>query len=140
VKYGALKQEGGRLEIVWRLEPDAPGGPRLVPDWRESGCVMPAEPPGRGYGRQLIERALAMTLGTKADLAFGSDGVTCRIAIPLGPRPARAHSSKARSTAPPRQTVRAARPPWCARAVHGQNAYLRSHRAYEEALESHAGG
>jgi two-component system CheB/CheR fusion protein len=90
VKYGALKQEGGRLDIAWRLEQDALGGARAVLDWRESGCVMPAEPPGRGYGRQLIERALAMTLGTKAHLAFGGDGVTCRIVIPLGPRPARA--------------------------------------------------
>jgi hypothetical protein len=31
-----------------------------------------------------------MTLGTEADLVFGEDGVTCRIVIPLGPRPARA--------------------------------------------------
>jgi two-component system CheB/CheR fusion protein len=90
VKYGALKQEGGRLDVAWQLEPDAPGGPFVVLDWRESGCVMPAEQPGRGYGRHLIERALAMTLGTKADLVFGGDGVTCRIVIPLGPRPSRA--------------------------------------------------
>ena len=46
---------------------------------------MPAEPPRSGYGRHLIERALPMTLGTKADLTFGGDGVACRIAIPLGP-------------------------------------------------------
>jgi two-component system, chemotaxis family, CheB/CheR fusion protein len=90
VKYGALKQEGGRLEVRWRLEPDGADGPRVVLDWKESGCVMPAEPPGRGYGRQLIERALGMTLGTRAELAFGGDGVTCRIATPLGPRPAKA--------------------------------------------------
>ncbi|HYH44381.1 MAG TPA: PAS domain-containing protein, partial [Thermoanaerobaculia bacterium] len=57
VKYGALTQEGGRLQVAWRLEPAAAGGPQVVLDWRESGCVMPAEPPGRGYGRQLIERA-----------------------------------------------------------------------------------
>lgn len=84
VKYGALKQEGGRLDVAWRLEPDATGRPLVVLDWCESGCVMPAEPPGHGHGRHLIERALAMTLGTKTDLAFGSDGVTCRIVIPLG--------------------------------------------------------
>jgi two-component system CheB/CheR fusion protein len=93
VKYGALKQEGGRLDVVWRLERDALSGPLVVLDWRESGCVMPAEQPGRGYGRHLIERALAMTLGTKADLVFGGDGVTCRIVIPLGPRPSQAAPS-----------------------------------------------
>jgi hypothetical protein len=34
-----------------------------------------------------------MTLGTKEDLVFGGDGVTCRIVIPLGPRPFRAAST-----------------------------------------------
>jgi hypothetical protein len=34
-----------------------------------------------------------MTLGTKADLVFGGDGVTCRIVIPLGPRPFRTASA-----------------------------------------------
>jgi two-component system, chemotaxis family, CheB/CheR fusion protein len=90
VKYGALKQESGRLEVVWRLEPSVAGSPRVVLDWKESGCVMPAELPGRGYGRQLIEQALAMALGTRAELTFGGDGVRCRIVVPLGPRPARA--------------------------------------------------
>ena len=88
-KYGALKQDGGHLEVRWRLEGQAPDGPRVVLDWQESGVVMPAEPPRRGYGRQLIERALALTLGTGAELTFGADGVACRIVIPLGRRPSR---------------------------------------------------
>jgi two-component system CheB/CheR fusion protein len=62
----------------------------VVLNWEESGCVMPSEPPRRGYGRQLIERALTMTLGTEAELTFGADGVRCRIEIPLGSRPSRA--------------------------------------------------
>ena len=31
-----------------------------------------------------------MTLGTKADLVFGADGVTCRVVVPLRLRPTRA--------------------------------------------------
>jgi two-component system CheB/CheR fusion protein len=87
VKYGALKQEGGRLAILWRLEPDAAAGPRVLLDWRESNCVMPSALSGRGYGRRLIEQALGHTLGTRAELTFGTDGVACRIAVPLGRRP-----------------------------------------------------
>jgi two-component system CheB/CheR fusion protein len=87
MKYGALKQAGAHLDVRWRVEPEAPGGPRVVLDWRETGVAMPQEPPGRGYGRHLIERALTMSLGTTAELDFKPDGVCCRIVIPLGERP-----------------------------------------------------
>ena len=59
--------------------------PALVLDWRESGVSMPPEPPRRGYGRQLIERALTFTLQAKTELTFGADGVSCRIEMPLQP-------------------------------------------------------
>jgi two-component system, chemotaxis family, CheB/CheR fusion protein len=45
--------------------------------------AMPATPPKRGYGRQLIERALSYTLGAQSDLLFGADGIICRIEVPL---------------------------------------------------------
>lgn len=87
VKYGALKGESGRLEIHWRVEPGAAGGSLLVLDWRESGVAMPPEPPRRGYGRELIERALAYTARAKTRLSFGADGVHCRIEMPLPAQP-----------------------------------------------------
>jgi two-component system CheB/CheR fusion protein len=85
-KYGALGQENGRLEVRWHIAPDVPGGPRVVLHWIESGVAMPPEPPGRGYGRQLIERALAHTMGAQAELVFGPDGIRCRIEVPIGSR------------------------------------------------------
>jgi two-component system CheB/CheR fusion protein len=88
-KYGALKQENGKLAIGWRVEPDGRGAPALVLDWRESGCVMPAEEPRSGYGRRLIEKALGHTLGTPGELTFTEDGVHCRIQVPLRRRPDR---------------------------------------------------
>jgi hypothetical protein len=39
--------------------------------------------PGRGYGRELIERALAYTARARTQLIFGEDGVACRIEMPL---------------------------------------------------------
>jgi two-component sensor histidine kinase len=45
-------------------------------------------PPGearRGYGRQLIERALPYQLGAHTRLDFLSDGVHCTIAVTIKP-------------------------------------------------------
>lgn len=85
VKYGALKAEAGRLEIRWAVERGAGDAPLLVLDWRESGVVMPQDVSRRGYGRELIERALTYTARAKARLSFGADGVVCRIEMPLAP-------------------------------------------------------
>jgi two-component system CheB/CheR fusion protein len=37
----------------------------------------------KGFGSELIERALAFTLKAKTELSFGDDGVFCHIKIPL---------------------------------------------------------
>ena len=83
VKYGALKSETGRLQVRWSVELDADDGPLLVLDWRESGVAMPSDTSRRGYGRELIERALTYTTRAKAQLTFGEDGVSCWIEMPL---------------------------------------------------------
>jgi two-component system CheB/CheR fusion protein len=57
--------------------------PLLALDWRESGVAMPADVQRRGYGRELIERALTYTTRAKTQLIFGADGVACRIEMPL---------------------------------------------------------
>ena len=38
----------------------------------------------KGYGSELIEKALPYQLGAKTKLEFGVDGVRCEIAVPLG--------------------------------------------------------
>ncbi len=82
VKHGALRGPQGRLDIAWAVE----DGTRLVLDWRESGVAMPADrAERRGYGRVLIEQALAFTLQARTRLAFGADGVTCRVEMSLAP-------------------------------------------------------
>jgi hypothetical protein len=69
---------------------------------------MPADAPGRGYGRELIERALAYTAQAKTQLTFGPDGVTCRIEMPL---PARAAASGHTAMAGERVQVTASHAP-----------------------------
>jgi two-component sensor histidine kinase len=83
LKYGALAQPEGRLSVRWELDDEGPQR-RIRLEWRESGVAM-AEgggPARKGYGRELIERALPYELGAKTNLEFGSDGVCCVLMVP----------------------------------------------------------
>ncbi|MFC7663435.1 PAS domain-containing sensor histidine kinase [Methylorubrum suomiense] len=83
VKYGALKDETGRLSVTWELI-GADGGRHLALNWIETGvAVSPETVTRRGYGRELIEQALAYALGGRTDYAFEPDGVRCRIELPV---------------------------------------------------------
>jgi len=83
-KYGALKQPAGHLAITWRVDDDA-GKRQILLDWRERGVSMGVEgaPKRKGYGSELIERALPYQLMAKTRLQFDSDGVHCSIAVPV---------------------------------------------------------
>ncbi len=83
VKHGALKQEGGRIDITWTVRNDSADGSTLVFDWREHGVADVQEPTRKGFGAELIEKALQFTLRAKAELTFHGDGVSCHIELPL---------------------------------------------------------
>jgi PAS domain S-box-containing protein len=83
VKYGALGQPSGRLMVRWEVKDDQSRRQAIVV-WSESGVAMPEGGPARkGYGSELIERALPYQLGAKTKLRFEPDGVHCEIAVPL---------------------------------------------------------
>jgi PAS domain S-box-containing protein len=82
VKYGAFAQPQGLLHISWAMGSGNPES-ELVLQWRESGVAMPTDAKRRkGYGSELIERALPYQLGAKTRLVFCEDGVQCTICIP----------------------------------------------------------
>jgi PAS domain S-box-containing protein len=86
VKYGAHKQPSGKLDPEWHVEGADGNERRVVLDWREAGVAMPdagSRPSRRGYGSELIERALPYQLKAETSLEFGPDGVRCRIAAAL---------------------------------------------------------
>lgn len=84
VKYGALRNGTGRLEIVWTADWDERGAQWLVLNWTESGVpIDPAAGQRKGYGRELIENALSYALQAKTHYLLGEDGVRCRIEMPL---------------------------------------------------------
>jgi two-component system CheB/CheR fusion protein len=83
VKYGALKGEDGKLQVTWTVQADAAGAALLSLHWHESGVSIPVQPERRGFGRELLEKALAFTLHAQTELNFDDDGVRCHIQIPL---------------------------------------------------------
>ena len=76
VKYGALANASGKLEVRWRTD----HGP-LVLEWVESGVEIHGQP-GRGYGRELIEVALPFALGARTRFDVRKDGIQCLIELP----------------------------------------------------------
>lgn len=84
-KYGALVDGDGRLSVTWRIT-DADGrARRLLLEWAESRTATPIEtqPERRGYGRELIEKALPYALGARTAYELRPEGVRCLIDLPL---------------------------------------------------------
>ncbi|WAP70150.1 PAS domain-containing protein [Jiella pelagia] len=88
-KYGALANDAGHLAIEWRSE-TIDGEAHLVIDWIETGGNARADGDDashKGYGQELIEKALPYTLGAKTSHELTAGGVRCTIALPMsGPR------------------------------------------------------
>lgn len=84
VKYGALAHQDGRLVVTWSLERQGRQEVATI-DWRESGVPMPERTAAsrKGYGTELITRALPYQLRAKTELVYGADGVRCTIAVPV---------------------------------------------------------
>ncbi len=84
VKYGALGQPAGKLGIDWELR-ESKGAPHVLLNWRETGVRL--QPPDgsrrKGYGTELIQRALPYQLGAETSFEFKPDGVFCRIVVPI---------------------------------------------------------
>jgi PAS domain S-box-containing protein len=77
VKHGALSQPDARLSIHWSLTQ----GPGIRLRWEESGVPLREPPQRRGYGLELIERALPYQLGAQSKVEFGPQGVVCEIVV-----------------------------------------------------------
>lgn len=77
VKYGALSNDTGRVEVKWSVVGDTPERLQLI--WQESGGPPVSPPATRGFGSRLIERALAAELEAPVELSFPPDGVRCVI-------------------------------------------------------------
>ncbi len=83
VKYGALSNERGEVEISWQVD-RMREEPHLLLRWEERGGPPVSPPSRRGFGTRLVERSLAQGhLGGEARIAFAPAGVICTVDAPL---------------------------------------------------------
>jgi two-component system CheB/CheR fusion protein len=85
LKYGALNQPTGRIDVSWRLD-DAADPTQLIFDWRERGGPPVTAPRRKGFGSEMLERTLAFEFKAKTTLIFNAQGLHCTIAVPLNRR------------------------------------------------------
>jgi two-component sensor histidine kinase len=82
VKYGALSVLGGSVAVSWALVEDQ--GPReLIIDWVEQNGPATSPPTRRGFGSQLLERALNNQIGARTAISYEPEGLRAHIAVPL---------------------------------------------------------
>jgi two-component system, chemotaxis family, CheB/CheR fusion protein len=81
VKYGALSDERGHLEVSWALD-SRPDSKWVRLEWREAGGPPVTPPSRRGFGSDLIERSIGHQLGGTATQEFRPEGLHCTIAFP----------------------------------------------------------
>ena len=82
VKYGALSNKAGTVEVSWTTQNGA-APPRLSLRWSESGGPPVVAPRRRGFGSRLIERSLAQDLDGQVEIAFPPTGVVCTVDAPV---------------------------------------------------------
>jgi len=107
-KYGAMRNDRGRLVVEWETLDDAARTLRLT--WTEH-CGEDVEPPGEaGYGSRLIHEIVEYELEGTVEQRFERDGLRLRLEIPLAASPSRpvaeaAPSPRQSSAGPPRVLV-----------------------------------
>jgi two-component sensor histidine kinase len=82
-KYGALSVPEGRVEVRWTLREGPGGARRLDLAWEETGGPPVRPPTRRGFGTQLIERAIARDLGAEVVADYAPGGLRFRLSMPL---------------------------------------------------------
>ncbi|MGB3456708.1 MAG: HWE histidine kinase domain-containing protein [Litorimonas sp.] len=78
VKYGALSNDHGRIEI----EMSQSDGGALVIHWRESGGPPVTAPTRRGFGTTITERSIEYELNGQSEIQFEVTGVKARFFLP----------------------------------------------------------
>ena len=82
VKYGALSNEHGHVDIVWTIT-EGEEAPCLAMRWSEHGGPPVFEPTRSGFGSRLISRGLGGDVGGDVMLTYDPAGVVCTITAPL---------------------------------------------------------
>jgi PAS domain S-box-containing protein len=79
-KYGALSTLSGRLSLHWAIQGDA-----LELVWEEKDGPLVEKPASRGFGTRSVIASIESQLGGQADFNWRSEGLICRLSVPLTP-------------------------------------------------------
>jgi PAS domain S-box-containing protein len=82
VKYGALSNAEGRVEITWTIA-EKTEGRELHLRWQERNGPPVTAPARRGFGSRLIEQGLARDLAGEVDIDYAVTGLVCVIKAAL---------------------------------------------------------
>jgi two-component sensor histidine kinase len=77
-KYGALSMLSGRVSIKWENNADI-----LMLTWEESGGPAVEKPTSRGFGTRSVIASIESQLGGRAEFDWRSEGLVCRLSVPL---------------------------------------------------------
>jgi PAS domain S-box-containing protein len=112
VKFGALSDDNGRVEIHWRFTAD--GGLSL--QWLESGGPPVAAPARRGFGTTLLEKVTGRDLGGAVRIEQRREGL--RVLLTAGPAALATGASAVEAAAAPAPVSAAAGADGPTRAAH----------------------
>ena len=79
IKYGALSNDDGTVDVRWTASPDGEGTVALELVWSEAGGPPVTPPARRGFGTRLIERGLSAEIRSEVTLDFRPAGLECTI-------------------------------------------------------------
>jgi two-component sensor histidine kinase len=80
LKYGALSEATGRLEVLWRQNDG-----RIELDWREIDGPAVKPPENEGFGSKLIRNAFSPTMDPKSETEYAADGLKFHLSFVLNP-------------------------------------------------------
>jgi PAS domain S-box-containing protein len=80
-KYGALKQNGGGIEIEWSIEQDD-GGPQLHLKWHESGIVVEQKTERKGFGSVVLTSLAPAMIDAETAFDVTANTIDWTITIP----------------------------------------------------------
>jgi PAS domain S-box-containing protein len=83
VKYGALSNAEGRVEVTWTVA-EGKDGRELHLRWQERDGPPVMPPTRRGFGSRLIEQGLARDLAGEVETDYAVTGLVCVIKASLG--------------------------------------------------------
>ncbi len=79
-KYGALSTLTGRLSLHWDIQ-----GEVLELVWKETDGPLVEKPASRGFGTRSVIASIESQLGGQAQFDWRSEGLICRLSVPLTP-------------------------------------------------------